>query len=184
MIHLVLGKQGEGKTIYLCKVAFDFYKKGKTVYSNIALNFPYEKLNYQDIIDCKLKDGVVILDEIHLLLPARMSMRKININICDGFLSMCRKKQLDVYGSTQLSRKVDVRFREESDYIYVCEKLALLNKKLVKIMHNQNLEKEIDIYIKLDITETYSGNMITKSFKANKYFDMYNTKEIIKIEGI
>jgi len=111
-------------------------------------------------------------------------MRKINIEICDGFLSMVRKKFLEVYGTTQLARKVDVRFREEADYIYMCEKYAKINNKYDKIRHNQNLNEDIPICIKMDIYETFSNNKIEKMFIGNKYFNMYDTRQIIKIEGL
>lgn len=184
MIHLIKGKQGSGKTIYLVKVAYDCYKRGYTVYSNVHLKFPYVKLRYKDIIDCKLKNGAVILDEIHLLLPARNCMRTINRNICDGFLSMVRKKNLEVYGTTQYERKVDVRFREEADFKYFCSKYAYINNSWVEVLHNQNLNRNIPIMIKLDVEEEFSGQNLTMKFIANKYFSLYDTNQVIKVEGI
>lgn len=184
MLHLIVGKQGSGKTIYLVKKAKKYHDSGFKVYSNVHLNFPYEKLNYKDIIDCKLENGIVILDEIHQLLPSRNSMSTTSRKICDSFLSMIRKKGLEVFGSTQTPRKVDVRFREEADYFYVATKYAYLNKKWVEVFHNQNLSRNIPIMIKLDITEQFSGTTIQKSFIANEIFSLYDTNQIIKITGI
>jgi len=181
MIHLIIGRQGSGKTLFLVKKAYEYYKAGYTIYSNVHLNFPYQKLKYKDIIDCKLNNGMVILDEIHLLLPARRSMRTINQQICDSFLSMVRKKNLIVYGTTQTERKVDIRFREEKDFFYVCNKYAYVNKQWVEIMHNQNLSKSVPIMIKLTATEMFSGNSIDVSFIGNEYFKFYDTTQIIKV---
>jgi len=184
MIHLVIGKQGSGKTLYLVKKAYDYYMAGKAVYSNVKLNFPYMQLNYKDIINCKLQDGIVILDEIHLLLPARRALSRVNKEICDGFLSMVRKKNLVVYGSTQYERKVDIRFREEKDYLHICKKYALINGKFQEIIHNQNLPKKIKILVDVDILELFSNNQVSYSFIGNDYFDLYDTKQIIKIKGL
>lgn len=181
MIHLVIGRQGSGKTLYLVKKAYEYYKQGYTIYSNVHLNFPYKKLKYNDIIDCKLENGVVIIDEIHLLLSARNSMSKINREICDSFLSMVRKKGLIVYGTTQTERKVDIRFREEKDFFYICRKYAFINDKWVEVMHNQNLSKTIPIMVQLDCTEMFSNQSLEFSFIANEYFNLYDTRQIIKV---
>ena len=87
MISLVIGRQGSGKTLFLVKKAYDYYLEGKTIYSNIKLNFPFKPISLRDIIDCKLRNAVVILDEVHLLLSARNSLSRQNRLICDGFLS-------------------------------------------------------------------------------------------------
>lgn len=184
MIHLVLGKQGSGKTLYLVLKAYEFYKKGFTVYSNVHLKFPYKKLNYNDIVNCKLEKAMVIIDEVHLLLSARNSMSRINREICDSFLSMVRKKGLEVYATTQTPRKVDVRFRDESDYIYRCTKYGFIGNKWIEILHNQDLPSSIMIMIKLSIEETYSNNCISSSFHANPLFKLYDTRQIIQITGL
>jgi len=184
MIHLILGKQGSGKTLFLVKMAYEYYKAGKSVYSNVSLNFPYIKINYKDIIEHNLENGIVILDEIHLLLPARASMRNSSRKICDGFLSMVRKKGLVIYGSTQTLRKVDIRFRDERDFTYIATKYAYINKNFIEVLHNQNLNKKIPIIIKLEVQETFSGQTINTQFLGNDLFKLYNTSEIIKVDGL
>lgn len=184
MISLIIGRQGSGKTLFLVKKAHEYYLEGKTIYSNIKLNFPYKPIDYNDIINCRLKNAVVIIDEIHLLLSARNSMSKQNRLICDGFISMVRKMGLNVLGSTQTERKVDVRFREEKDFLYACNKYAYINNKWEEVLHNQNLDKKIPIMICLDVREEFSMNWIAMSFIGNDYFDLYNTEEVVKIKGI
>ena len=184
MIHLILGRQGSGKTLFLVQQAYQFYKAGKTVYSNVALKFPYKQLDYKDIIECKLEDGIVILDEVHLLLSARNSMAKNSRLIVDNFLSMVRKKNLQIYGSTQKFRKVDIRFREEADFIYDCTKFAYNGKEWIEVLHNQDLSRNIPIMIKLVAQETYIGNEVNLNFIGNPYFKLYDSREIIKVKGI
>lgn len=184
MITLIIGRQGSGKTLFLVKKAYEYYLEGKTIYSNIKLNFPFKQIDYNDIINCKLKNAVVILDEIHLLIPARNSTSKRSRLIVDGFLSMVRKMNLNVFGSTQTERKVDIRFREEKDFLYICNKYVYLNNKWTEVLHNENLNKDIPIMIQLDVQETFSENWISISFIGNDYFKLYDTTEVVKIKGI
>lgn len=186
MIHLILGRQGGGKTLLAVAKAYEQYLAGKTIYSNVHLNFPYKKLKYKDIIDCKLEDGVVLIDEIHLLLPARNSMSKTSRLICDGFLSMVRKKGLVIYGTTQTARKVDVRFRDEADFIYYVKKFGYSYhlKQWSEIMHNQDLPKSVPLMIQADIFESFSEQWATLSIMGNQYYDMYDTRQIIRVIGL
>ena len=184
MITLVIGRQGSGKTLFLVKKAYEYYLEGKTIYSNIKLNFPFKHISLIDIIDCKLTNAVVILDEIHLLLSARNSLSKQNRLICDGFLSMVRKMGLIVLASTQTERKVDVRFREEKDFLYVCNKYAYINNQWIQVLHDKDLNKNIQIMIHLDIREEFSMQWIAMSFLGNSYFDLFDTREVVKIFGL
>jgi len=247
MIHLIVGRQGSGKTLVLVKEAYKYYRQKKNIYSNVHLTFKskrspnnpkfkiksrnqfrlahpiykkfsmkkiehdeglyhaflsdyneyadklkdlffkefgYYKLYLDDIIDCKLKNGLVILDEIHLYLSARYSMSKTSRMMCDSFLSMVRKKGLVVMGTTQTERKVDVRFREEKDYFWIINKYAYVKGHWSNVMHNQNLDPKIPLMIKCEIEETFQGSTIETSFLGNSYFKYYDTKQIINIEGL
>lgn len=184
MITLILGRQGSGKTLLMVKMAYDYYKQGKTIYSNVKLNFPFKQLDYEDIVECKLKNAVILLDEIHQLLPARNSMRKISRLIVDGFLSMVRKSDLIILGTTQLDRKVDIRFREEADFIYECSKYAFLEGYWQSVLHSQGFPKDIPIMITVDVQEMFSEKWINFNFIANSYYHLYDTNEIIKISGL
>lgn len=176
--------QGSGKSLLLVKKAYEYYKAGKTIYSNIDLSFPYKQLDYNDIINYKLENAVVILDEIHQLLPSRRSLSKINVKICDGFLSMVRKKRLIIYGSTQTQRKVDVRFREEADYIHLCEKWAYINKRWLQISESEDLDIKIPIMVASTILQTFSGITVHDSFVGNNYYNLYDTTQIIEVKNI
>ncbi len=186
MIHLIIGRQGSGKTLFLVKTAYQLHKKGAKVYSNVHLNFSYKKLNYMDIINCKLSNCMTLIDEIHLLLPARLSLRKINREICDNFLSMARKQNNSIYGTTQTLRKVDVRFREEADYIYYCNKYAWNkdSETWVEVLHSLPFHESVPIMINLEVEETYSGNTIKTFFRGNDYYNLFDTTQIVKVVGL
>jgi hypothetical protein len=104
-IHLILGYQGSGKTLYMVLKAYEYYKKGYKIYSNIHFKgIPYEEISLNKVVNCEYRNAVVFIDEIHLLLPSRNSMSKNSRKICDGFLSMVRKAKLEIFGSTQTPR--------------------------------------------------------------------------------
>jgi len=182
MIHLIIGRQGSGKTLFMVKKAYEYYKQGRTVYSNVHLNFPYKKLRYDDIVNYRLKNGIVIIDEIHQLLNSRKAMTKRSIKICSGFLSMVRKQGLEVFGSTQLLRKVDINFREETAYFYVCSEWQDSNKQWKETTHNYNLSLDIPIMINLKIIESFSEQELNMCFIGNNYFDMYDSTQLIEID--
>jgi hypothetical protein len=124
---------------------------------------------------------MVIMDEGHLILPARNCMSRTSRIVCDGFLSMVRKQNLEVYATTQTERKIDVRFKDETEYVYNCSKYAIVDQDIVLIRHNQNLDKDIKILISLKVYETDTGLIVDDAFIGNPYFKMYNTKEIVKV---
>lgn len=182
-IHLILGYQGSGKTLYMVKIAYEYYKKGYKIYSNIHLTgIPYELITINDVIECKYHDALVLIDEIHILLPSRNSMSKNSRKICDGFLSMVRKAKLEVYGSTQTMRKVDIRFREEADYLYYCTKYAFLYGKWDLVQHSQDLNKDIPIMINLNVIDAISNNSVDLKFYGNPLFKLFDTRQIVKIK--
>lgn len=184
MLHIITGQQGSGKTLFLVKKALEYHKKGKTVYSNVHLNFPYKQLDYNDIVECRLSDGMVILDEGHQLLSSRNSMSKVSKEITNSFISMLRKQNVDLYISTQQEFKIDCRIRWEKDYLYACNKYAYVNKEWIKVLHNQDLDKDIPIMISLDVMEMYTGSTIKYNFIGNEYFKLYDSRQIIRIKGL
>lgn len=185
-IHLILGKQGSGKTLLAVKMALDLYTKHRTIYSNVHLSFNYEKINYMDIIECNLSRSVILLDEIHLLLPSRRSLSKRNTEICDKFLSMARKQNTEIIGTTQTMRKVDIRYREEADFLYYCTKYVYdeTKKKWVESLYIDEFDDKIPVIIDVKMIETTTGEMRSISFMGNPLYYLYDTYQIIKIEGL
>jgi len=182
MLHLILGNQGAGKTLCAIAQAFIYYKKGYKIYSNVHLRFPYSKIKYKDIIECKYEKAFILIDEIHQLLPARNSLSKTSRKICDSFLSMIRKKGIELYGTTQTPRKVDVRYREEVNFITTCSKYAFLNKKWVKT--DKELNSDIPCIIKTETINIFTSSSKKNTIYANRFYNLYDTNQIIMIEGV
>jgi len=187
-INLIIGLQGSGKTLFMIKEAHNLFKKGYKIVSNVALTFKYEPIDYNKIVNCEYEHCVILIDELHRLLPSRRSLSKTSVAIVDGFLSMCRKKDIIILGTTQLEYKVDCRYRDEAINWYRCTRYAYINKQWIQIMHNQKLDKNIIIGIEVLEINTYETNEKRKysiqKFIGNKWFNFYDTHEIIKIEGL
>jgi len=184
MIHIIIGRQGSGKTLFAVRMAYEEHKKGKTIYSNVKLNFPHKPMNYNDIIDCKYEDAVVLIDEAHQLLSSRASMSKVNKEICDSFLSMIRKKSINLICTTQTLRKIDIRLYEEASYNYLCSKFGYIKNKFVEIVSDINLPLDVPIMIKVVRFDTFSGEANEIFFSGNELFELYDTKQIIRIKGL
>lgn len=185
MLWIVVGNQGGGKSIFLVKEAKKYYDMGMTVYSNIHLNFPYKKLKYEDIIECKYENAVVLIDEAHQLLGSRNSMSKVNNSITTSFCSMLRKKGITLLCSTQRTSKIDRRLRDECTFLVECDRYALQNNQWVhKPYDDKTTTRETPTIIKTVITDVNTLKTMNHCFIANEYYGLYNTKEIVLIEGL
>jgi hypothetical protein len=185
MLWIIEGNQGGGKTVFAVKEAFKYYKSGMKIYSNIHLNFPYEKIKYDSIIRCEYENAVILLDEIHQLLGSRTAMSKKNNAITSGFCSMLRKKGITLLGTTQRIGKIDKRLRSELTFLCKCERYVFQNNRFIlKPYDDKTTDKNTPTFIKVNVTDVNTHNVINHYFCANEYFKKYNSKEIVFIEGI
>jgi hypothetical protein len=185
MMWLSIGNQGSGKTLFIVKEAYEYHKKGYKIYSNIHLKFPYEHIKYEDIVSCKYENAVVLLDEIHLLLGSRTSMSKKNNAITSGFCSMLRKKNITLLGTTQRLGKVDKRLRNELTFLCQCDRYVFQNNKFVyKAYDDGTTNKNTPTFIKCSVTDINTEKTIKHYFCGNEYFKLFNSKEIVVIEGL
>lgn len=183
MISLVVGRQGSGKTLFLVLRALQAAREGRRVYSNVHLRgIKYVPIRFSEIIECKYSNGVLLLDEAHLYLPARAALSKKSRLIVDGFLSMVRKKRLDVLGSTQLERKIDVRFREEKDYLFVCSKFLNVGGRWVECVGARQPSGEV--VIRVDALDCFSQRMRSFAFGANVLYQRFDTDQIIRVDDL
>jgi len=159
MLFSILGAVRNGKTLFLAEKATKF---SRPIYSNFKLNVPnYKKLEIDDLLN--LPNNVnVFIDEGYTWLESRASGRNLNKAI-SYILFQSGKKGLDIYLTAQLFSSVDLRFREQSDYLIYCRKKS--NYFRYKIYNRETGRTSIKIL----------------PFKnAQKYFSVYDTYEIIE----
>lgn len=174
-------KQGSGKNIITTKIAKNYYDRGFNVVSNYRLFFPFEKLDFQKMVDCQYKKTVIIVDELHNNgFNSRQSMSKKNIRLTSEFIPFCRKKEIIFIGTTQLPRMCDIRLRENaSDYYWT--------KKYVKIKGVWYKAKsksygKLPIMIKVEFLDIDNDESGVHYYPANKYYKLYDTEEVIKVQ--
>lgn len=185
MLWLSIGNQGSGKTVFLVSEAKKDYDKGIQIYSNIHLKFPYKRLNYKDIIECKYNNCTIVLDEIHLLLGSRASMSKKNNIITSAFCSQLRKNNIRLLGSTQRIGKVDRRIRDELTFLVECDRYVYQDNTLkYKAYDDGTTTRNTPTVIKAKVTDINTLKTVNVYFYANEYFKMYDTREIVIVEGL
>ena len=174
---------GSGKTLFVCKEAFCAYKQGRKVYSNFKLNFPHEILRFDDVINTKLEKCTVIIDECHLWggFSARQSMSKRNQAMIH-FISQVRKRGNDLFLTTQLPRNLDVVSRENcSVYIFMSKKV-FKNGVWIDAVEGCDYPPELPVMITQEVLHLGTEKTFTMTFEANKYFGLYDTQEVIKLQ--
>ena len=179
MIVGIIGKRGCGKTLTMAKTVDEMLKKGKTVYTNFnidkkAINKRYHKQlflldndffkNYKDF---KLYNCALFIDEIYVYIDSRTSGSKRN-RLWSYFINQTRKRDVDLYYTTQFFRQVELRLRENTEY-FIYPQVIKQDKRILianKIYSYENTLKLIGV----------------ERFIGNDYFKIYDTDEIIAFD--
>ena len=177
MIYGFFGDLGSGKTLTMTKYAEAFYRAGYKIYSNYWLSFPHTLVN-RDFLEHAVErneditgDKILFcLDEFDMYIDSRKSMTKGNV-IIGYFIKQIRKKNIKIMYATQMENNVDRRLRGLTRTEILCESVDI----------NINLSTGEILKIKVVYNSIYiMGKFKQKSrFIANKYFSMYNTKQLI-----
>lgn len=168
MIIALTGKMGSGKTLMMTIFAHKYHSElGSKVYANYGLRFPFSPLRMSDLTDFShdLNNAVIAADEIHLFLDSRQSMSKKS-RIISYFITQSRKRNLIFLYTTQNSHQVDKRLRANTDYVIECRNLS-------------PKDAQKDVFIQYTMTDMNSGMSRTYKFKADPYFKLYDTKQLI-----
>jgi len=130
MITIVEGRPGMGKSIYLVGEIVRHLRRGKKVYTNVAINdvkFAQKYVNQlfsidslEDIVD--LREGEIVLDEVHIYLNSR-NWDKLDVRF-QLFLQQHRKRGLNITGAVQSIKRADVVFRELIQVFYRIKKIV------------------------------------------------------------
>lgn len=169
LITGIFGKMGSGKTMLLTRFGLNDFAHGKEIYSNYHLkNIKYTPIATLNDLD-KIRDGTLLLDEMQLWVHARSSMAKLNQEILK-IIMMSRKRALDIYYTSQLTRTIDVLLREVTDY-YVYPMI-----KPFKINNNDEFRLT---YTAFDIYGFKLGSLILKK-PLSYYGGFFDTKQEVK----
>jgi len=158
MILGIFGELGSGKTLFLTIMGYKYHKKGYKVYSNYKTTFS-ELIDYSKIVHYKLDNCVLLLDEAHTFFDSRESMSEVN-RLLSYFFTQSRKRRTHIFYTSQLASAVDKRLRRITDIYVVAEKIK--NGFMYTIIKDLTVKK---LFLPVQ--------------KAEQYFKMYNTYEIV-----
>lgn len=170
LISGLIGRMGSGKTLSCVRYAYQYWKQGYKIYSNINLKFPYTPYNIQDLInwtsnDYDLQKSIILLDEAHIFLDSRNSANKRN-KIISYFLLQTRKKGCHLFYTTQRIHQVEKRLRDNSDNLIFCS-----TRKFQGELYTQNI-----------ILQALEVGVRQKKivFKSSIYYPLYDTREVVR----
>lgn len=195
MIIGFIGQRGSGKTLTMVRFAYEKYLEGYKIYSNINLNFPHETYTVDDLLDYAengkyFGQTIFIIDEVHILFDSRSAGKKRN-RIFSYFLNQSSKNALDVYYTTQFSRQVELRLRLNTEIVIQCNckvvvyKTKFSNPIIIQNYRPKNTDYKAISYIQCTIHKFSDTGLDTRKiirYIGNKYFKLYNTKEVVILE--
>lgn len=165
MLIAIHGNLGSGKTLLMVILG---YLSQKNVYANFTIHYPNKKIKEFTLQTIKTKDisnALLLIDEAYILIESRTSHSDIN-RLMTYILFQSRKKDVDIIISAQLISTLDIRYRSMIDYFILCEKEQ--NRFKYEI-YNINNDK-FTFYLSFE--------------KAQQFFKMYNTNQVISNEKI
>jgi hypothetical protein len=127
-ITVIEGPQRSGKTLGMSILALDEYIACRQpVITNIAyeapdtglVKIPYKPLNFFELTMEKIgtfTNRPITIDELNFYLDSRGSMTKINRRFCQWLLQS-KKMGINTYGTTHNLGYLDLRFRENFDFL-------------------------------------------------------------------
>ena len=169
--YLIIGPQGSGKTLLGVALLFELKKQypDKKVFSNTNIyNIEFEHYNFDDLLQNIKTDNnyydnsIILFDEIHIFLNSLDYYKKQN-RLVQGFFSQLRKRRIILIGTSQYILNVDVRIRRQALRVF-------------EVFKRNNSIYEVIIHL---IDGYFTRQIDTIFLKLDKYYDKYNTYEII-----
>lgn len=158
----------------MTREAYKYYLRGHRVFSNYRLSFPHTILTAKKLYSLieekdQLQDCVLLLDELHVWLDSRASMRKKQ-RIITYFILQTRKRSVRLLCSTQHFDQVDKRLRNTTDILVFCKNLS----------NKSSLVKGGITILEQEAFEQYGrGSPRREVYCANPYYGLFDTEEII-----
>lgn len=169
----IVGGLGQGKTLTSVVLGMQALKMGRRVVSNYKTKM-FEFMNEEDLDefmndDDKWSGYVIIIDEISIFLDSRESGKKAN-KLATRFLKFLRKRGNTLIWSDQFMHMCDKRLRSFTSELWLPTNLKIGGKPTGYFLITKYRLHPLrgDFY--------FSGRSLVD---GSKYYDCYNTREII-----
>lgn len=122
-VELVIGRLGTGKTTWSALRARHLATATGRQLATTGVGWPRPWLSVASFDELfALRDSVLVLDEVHMLLPSTKGMLdRYEEKELLRFLSLARKRGLDVIGTTQAWTRVATHYRQLVTTAWVCK---------------------------------------------------------------
>ena len=159
----ISGLLGSGKTLLLTVLGYYYEELGLDVKANYELDFG-EKVDINELIHFELEDCALLLDEIETLIDSRDNSKN-NRNLTYFFLQS-RKRRVFLGFTSQLLGAIDKRLRFITPVVF----------------HAHTRLNEFEDFTYTPFIESFPVPEMKKVLEyetAKKYFDLYDTEEVI-----
>jgi hypothetical protein len=202
-IEIYIGEPRSGKTLAMVAETHEDTKNlDVKIYSNMWLN----PKHFKHVIPISMKDlilfyknkeeftnSIFVLDELHQFMDARDFSNKSNKAI-GYFVGQLGKRGNTLRGTTHFMNLLDVRLRMYCERKVFIKKGILTGNQWKPLLNNNRVLSEVEnahLYVK---AESVVRKMINYDFyhvkdnityiKASKYFDFYDTHELIAKDDV
>lgn len=173
MLIGIEGELGGGKTLLMVKYLKDEYNiNHKKIMTNLKLtNIPYDEIDILYLIenDTDLNDIVLGIDELTVFVDCRTSMSKAN-RFFSYLVLQSRKRNVDIYYTTQNLSMIDKRVIDHTPLIVLCEKIYTNENKLVN---------DYRYYTIFDLRNSRKPQINRFTMDITKFYNEYDTDQRI-----
>jgi len=180
MLIGVFGTFGSGKTLLLTIFGFLCADNPKyQVYANYKIKHKkvVSPISAEEFIEInpEKKKVLILLDEVYAWLDSRLSTSRVN-RVLSWCVLQSRKRNMDIIYDAQLMGSVDLRLRNLSDIVIMCEKTKDAKETIAfvyRVFHQTSWHK----------TRQYL--FVVPEEKASQFYNKFDTRQIVMpIENI
>lgn len=170
---VLLGNRGSGKNIFVVNNLKD---SERTIESNFGINLPnYKPLSFASLLHNK-KPREVVLDEAYTYIESRTSMKYGNM-LASYLLFQLRKLDVNIYIMVQDFSTVDIRFRNQWDYLIICSRKSSTIKRKEEWDFKYTIIKKV--YKGISIGFKKKSFIMNYDYAKKNLFHLYDTNEIV-----
>lgn len=174
-IVAIVGNKGSGKTLMMTYIGERaHFKENRKVYANYHLTeIPYQKFSYDDLLNLpeEMEHAIILMDEIQMGADAYEFLSNKSKAITT-LATQLRKRDLELYMTTQRFTFISKRLRDLTDLIYTMTTYT---------DQNGNLVRGVAYVEQYDRNDPFSDIPIKKFiFDGRNWFNHYDTTEVIK----